>query len=121
MSRAQVQVYNGYRHTFTRREFFAALRGRTYHQARQVLGCSYGTLMQALKVFKVRKRGGKGDPGLPLIPREELEPYVRGYSWVQLADMFGRSITSMRRSFKFAKLVKRDERTRDAFFPCRTR
>ena len=111
------RTYYGREHTITRRDMLDAFaEGGTVRGAAKYLGCSYGTVINACEVLGVKlpTRGPRSKP----IAKRKLLKYRRGFSWAQIADRFGVSVTHIRAEFKRHRIKKRDERSKNADYPC---
>jgi transposase len=111
------RIYYGTDHTISRRDMLDALaEGGNVRAAALELGCSYGTAINACRVLGIGlpKRGPRSQP----IPKARLLKYRKGYSWAAIAEAFDTSITHVRNEFKRHKIIKRDERSKNANYPC---
>lgn len=109
--------YHGDKHTFTRIQVAKAItKHGTIRAAATALGCSYGTLIKACDVLRI-KRSNRGRARRSFT-KKELSKYQKGYSWAGIAEALGCSVGLVRREFKRLGLAKKDERSKNAEHLC---
>lgn len=117
MRKPLVREYRTRQNYLTRKEVIKALRLSTLTQGAKSLNVTYGVFRRAIKAMRLPGHKAKGAMRVYNLDKEELEKYVRGYSWKELARMFDCTVVTIISVFRRTGVVKRDERSKDRFVP----
>jgi len=113
------KTYKGRHYTVTRAQALSAIKkAGDMRGASKIIGCSMGTMLRICRVLNIEiaPRGRRQRA----FTKSELLPFAtkKGYSWEAIAREFGCSVGLIRAEFKRFGLTKRDERSKNADYPC---